>query len=231
MAALSDYLESGILNHLFRSEPFEKPSNISIALTSSISKDNDTGNTIPEIPENITIGSSQVATNYQRIDLGDPATQGNGKWYNIGLDNSTVFSVYSDDINHSGFFYPIYLSETSAKENDTEAVNNNTQATIYEFSEFPGITFYSPSSITVSGAFVDPGYENYSGNGFIKNQTQFVFNTATTDWGWVSGVAILDSSSHQDGNLLMYAELNNPRYIYSGDNIKFDINALEINLN
>ena len=70
----------------------------------------------------------------------------------------------------------------------------------------------------------------YEGNGFIKNSAQIVFDTAVTDWGWVSGVAILDSDVHQSGNLLLYAELNNPRYVYAGDSIKFDTNALEISI-
>lgn len=231
MAALSDYLESGILNHLFRINPFEKPANISIALTSSVSKDNDMGSTIPEIPSSVNNGSVDVSTNYSRVNLQNPSQNGNLQWSQVGDDTSTAFSVFSNDPEHSGFFYPIYLSESSAKANDTNAVNNNTQAVIYEFSEFPGTNFYSPATITVSGTQEDPGYENYTGNGFIKNASQIVFNPATTDWGWVSGVAILDSPDHQSGNLLMYAELNNPRYVYTGDTIKFDVNALEINLN
>jgi hypothetical protein len=228
MAALSDYLESGILNHLFRTNPFEKPSNISIALTSSVAKENDTGSTIPELPENVVIGVTTFNTNYSRVDLGSPSQDGNSKWNAVGHDTSTAFSVYTQDVEEDNFFYPLYLSETVATSQDT-----NTQAKSsleYTFSEHPGISFFGPLSVTTSGS-VDPGLDSYEGNGFIKNNQQIVFNTATTDWGWVSGVAILDSSDHQGGNLLMYAALNNPRYVYTGDNIKFDINALEINLN
>ena len=36
MAALSDYLESGVLNWLFRGVSFSAPSNISIALVSGV---------------------------------------------------------------------------------------------------------------------------------------------------------------------------------------------------
>jgi hypothetical protein len=77
----------------------------------------------------------------------------------------------------------------------------------------------------------NPGYTTYQGNGFIKNSTQIVFPTALTDWGWVSGIAIVDTSNYASGNLLMYAKLDNPRYVYTGDNIKFDSNSLEISLN
>ena len=49
MAALSDYLESGLLHHVFRGGSFAKPSNISIALTSGVPNDSQTGTTIEEV--------------------------------------------------------------------------------------------------------------------------------------------------------------------------------------
>jgi len=65
-------------------------------------------------------------------------------------------------------------------------------------------------------------------SGIIRNSGQIVFATALTDWGWVSGIAITDHSTVGSGNLLMHAELTNPRLIYTGDNVKFDIDTLEI---
>ena len=53
MASLSDYLESGLLHHIFRGESFSKPSKIAIALTSGVPQDSDTGFTIPELPSGI----------------------------------------------------------------------------------------------------------------------------------------------------------------------------------
>ena len=41
-----------------------------------------------------------------------------------------------------------------------------------------------------------------------------LFDTALQDWGWVSGIAIVDSGEYGTGNMLMYAQLNNPRIIY-----------------
>jgi hypothetical protein len=226
MTALSDYLESGILTHLFRSGSFSKPSNISIALTSDVAKDNDTGASIPELPTSVLLGSITTSTNYQRKSLGSPS---DSKWNATGHDDATAFAVFTEDVEASGYFYPLYLSELTATNNDTNALNNAKSALEYTFSEFPGVTFYGPQTVTVSGES-NPGYEMYEGNGFIKNSEQIVFDTATTDWGWVSGVAILDSDVHQSGNLLLYAELNNPRYVYAGDSIKFDTNALEISI-
>lgn len=226
MAALSDYLESGILNHLFRNTIFDKPTTIAIALTSGVPKDNDTGSTIPELPSGISLGSNFVTTNYQRLNLGNPLTTGTDIWASVGIDNTTAYTVFSSEVNHSGYFYPLYLSEATAQAED----QNNT-AQIYTFSKtHPGVAFYAPVSIDVSGSQVDPGYPLYEGNGFIKNNVQLLFNTALRDWGWVSGVAILDSAIYGSGNLLMYAQLENPRFVYTGDNIKFDSNSLEISL-
>lgn len=226
MAALSDYLESGILNHIFRNTTFAKPTTIAIALTSGVPKDNDTGSTILELPSGVALGSNFVTTNYQRLSLGNPATTGTSIWASVGVDNTTAYSVYSSEVGHSGYFYPLYLSEASA-----QAADQNSTAQIYTFSKtYPGVSFYAPVSIDVSGAQADPGYPLYEGNGFIKNSTQFLFNTALRDWGWVSGVAVLDSAVYGSGNLLMYAQLENPRFVYTGDNIKFDSNSLEISL-
>lgn len=226
MAALSDYLESQLLNYIFRNQSFDKPLNISIALTSGVPIDTDNGATIPELPSGVSRGQNFVNTNYRRINLGNPALVGNSVWNSVGTDEATIYTVFSQETNHDGYFYPLYLSEAAAKAADA----NNTAET-YVFSKtFPGTTFYSPVGISVSGGESNPGYRLYEGNGFIKNANQIIFNTALTDWGWVSGVAILDNNVIGSGNLLMYAELDNPRLVFTGDNIKFDSNSLEISL-
>lgn len=229
MAALSDYLESGILSHLFKNDAFTRPSTIAIALTSGVPLDSDTGSSILELPSGVVRGSSFVSTNYSRIDLGDPSTDGDNVWSNVGVDDTTVYEVFSEEIDHSGYFYPLYLSEDAATSADAGGL-----FVTYTFSNtFPGVTFYSTASTetpSVSGSQTSSGYTLYEGNGFIKNKDQIVFNTALTDWGWVSGVAIVDHSDHGSGNLLMYAQLENPRFVYAGDSIKFDTNSLEISL-
>lgn len=231
MAALSDYLESGLLNHIFRGQTFTKPTTIAIALTSGVPLDSDNGSTIPELPSGIAKGINFVTTNYQRINLGSPSSLGNTRWNEVGVDDTTVFSVFSEEVNHSGYFYPLYLNEQEAIDADTDTGAISPQAITYTFSNtFPNVVFYSPGSLDVSGSMSDPGYTLYEGNGFIKNASQIIFNTALTDWGWVSGVAILDSEEIGSGNMLMYSALNNPRIVYTGDSIKFDTNSLEISL-
>lgn len=62
--AASDYLESGVLNHVFRSSTFSKPATIAVALTTGLAVDADTGATMPEVAN---------AGAYARVDLGPPA--------------------------------------------------------------------------------------------------------------------------------------------------------------
>lgn len=163
MAALSDYLESGLLNHMFRGATFSKPTNIAIALTSGVPQDSDTGvnvhngGTLQELPSGTADGK---LTGYARLNLGDPSSLGNTYW-------------------------------------DHDA-----------------------DDITV-------------GSGVIKNASSFLFDTgegsaALVDWGWVSGIAIVDSGEWGTGNLLMWAALDNPRIIYTGDTVKFDASSLQI---
>lgn len=226
MAALSDYLESGILKQIFLSGVFVKPTNISIALTSGVPNGSQDGSNIPELPS----GTSEGSTGYARVSLGDP--NNNIYWNAVGKDDSSRFKIYQDktDPNISGYFYPLYITQSVAND-----ISQNGNSTARTFEDFPGITLYSPdtgSNAYQSGVSIDPGtsYTLYDGNGFIKNKTEIVFNTALTDWGYISGVAILDSYVYGSGNLLMFSQLSNPRQIFIGDNIKFDVNSLEISV-
>jgi hypothetical protein len=218
MAALSDYLESGLLSHIFRNTAFARPSTIAIALTSGVPLDSDSGETIPELPSGVFSGLNFVTTGYNRISLGPPASSGDNSWNQVGVDNTTAYSVSgSKHDNTKGYFYPLYLSSTST---------NNIGLS---FKEFPSVLFFAPVGFQ-SGVTVKSNYTDYVGNGFIRNKNQIIFDTAATDWGWVSGIAIVDSGVVGKGNLLMYAPLANPRYVYRGDNIRFDTNSLEISL-
>ena len=229
MAALSDYLESQLLNHIFRATTISKPSNVSVALTTSVSNDADTGATLPEVPAEFDNGGVNTTTGYSRLNLGDPATQGTTVWGDVGVDNTTPFVVDNgNEPSHSGNFYPLYLDQAAAVSADT---GNPPTAVEYTFSKYAGVSFYGPAEIVVSGAAENnTQFELYDGNGFIKNNNQLVFGTALSDWGWVSGIALIDSSVQGEGNVLMYSELSNPRYVYTGDNIKFDAKSLEISL-
>ena len=230
MAAFSDYLESQLLNHVFRATSFTKPTNISVVLTTGVAQENDTGATLPEVPSGYDNGGSWQTTGYARLSLGSPTNDGTTVWGDVGVDNTTAFVVDNgDEASHSGYFYPLYLDSAAALAADT----GNPKSTVpFTFSQFPGVQFYAPSELAVSGSATNStSYELYDGNGFIKNNNQLVFGTALSEWGWVSGIAFVDSSTIGNGNMLMYSELSNPRYVYTGDNIKFDAKSLEISIN
>ena len=152
MSAFSDYLESGLLHHVFLSTSFTKPTGLAIALTSGVPADSETGGTIPEVPS----GINGSGTGYTRIPFGPPATSGDTMWTFDPLDYA-------------------------------------------------------------------------AGSGVIKNTASVVWNTALVDWGWVSGIALLDMYEYGSGTLLMHSALDNPRIVYQGDTLKFDANALKVN--
>lgn len=152
MSDFSDYLESGLLHHVFRGETFPKPSNMALALTSGQPLDSHTGATIPEVPT----GINTSGTGYSRIDIGTPVTSGDSFW------------TYSTE-------------------------------------------------------------DHAVGSGVITNASVINFGTALIDWGAVSGIAIVDSSTYGDGNLLMQSVLDNPRTVYQGDSLRFDAGTLKIN--
>lgn len=230
MAAFSDYLEAQLLNHIFRADSFQKPSNVSVALTGSVANESDDGSTLPELPSGIDNGGIQASTGYARLSLGSPSADGPTVWGDVGTDNTTPYVVYNESATpaDSGHFYPVYLDNAAA----VAADNGNPQTAIeYTFDDHPGTTFYAPANNSVANAPENnTTYEVFDGNGFIKNNNQLIFGTALSDWGWVSGIAFVDSNMYGQGNVLMYAELTNPRYVYTGDNIKFDAKSLEISI-
>ena len=158
MANMSDYLESGLLNHVFRGHTFSKPAGMAIALTSGIpveygsAKNLITGSFLMELPKE----EGTTDTGYRRVDLGEPSSKGNTTW------------------------------KFSSNE---------------EFA---------------------------AGSGFVKNCNTIYFGTALTEWGWVSGIAICTSGVWGSGDLLMQSQLDNPRYVFKGDSLKFDAGQLRI---
>lgn len=239
MAAISDYLENKLLNHIFRGSSFEKPLTIAIALTTDVAKDNQDGSTIPEVPS---VDTNGFTTNYSRINLLDPAEEGDTEWSEVGVDNTTSYEVYLDsprnfsisddegvsfDVSQgSGYYYPLFLNSSRA---GLEPGGPQYYTVKFE-DDFPGVEFYTPRLTFASGVENSSSLLSYEGNGFIKNEKLITFNDAITDWGWVSGIAILDSEVIGEGNLLMYAPLRSPRDVKAGDSLKFDIKSLEISL-
>lgn len=158
MAHMSDYLESGLLHHVFRGDTFAKPTGMAIALTSGVPVESGdalnltTGGFLMELPSG---DPSLGDTGYRRVELGPPADSGNVTW-----------KFYEDDFN--------------------------------------------------------------AGSGVIKNCNPIYFGTALTEWGWVSGIALCEDREWGSGKLIMQSQLDNPRYVFKGDSLKFDAEKLRI---
>ena len=64
--------------------------------------------------------------------------------------------------------------------------------------------------------------------GVSANASQIDFATATSNWGFVGWVGILDNPV--DGNLLYFTALDNPKQVLSGDQFKIDAGKLNLTL-
>ena len=65
-------------------------------------------------------------------------------------------------------------------------------------------------------------------DGVAQNPAQVTYAVATTNWGDVGWVGIMDSK--EDGNLLYFTVLENPKNILTGDQLKFKPNEITLTL-
>ena len=65
-------------------------------------------------------------------------------------------------------------------------------------------------------------------SGVSSNASKIEWGTATSNWGNVGWVGILDSASA--GNLLYFTELDNPKNILSGDQFIINVDQLKLTL-
>lgn len=69
------------------------------------------------------------------------------------------------------------------------------------------------------------------GSGFISNNSTITFGpNVTTDWGWVSGVAICDATGDGAGNMLLWGQLQTAKLVSVGDTLSFASGSLVIRL-
>ena len=231
MSAISDYLEKKLLNFLFRSGTFDKPSNISVALLNSVPGDNDNGETMDEVPSIRTNDAgTEVSTQYARVSLGDPTENGDSSWSDVGLDPNSAYFLYTSEVQNSGYFYPLYL------DNNKAISAGNGSVTTYNFIEYPGVDFFKPDNVGAINSNVNPDpteiiYRLYDGNGFIQNQANITFSQAGKGgWGTIKAVALMDNSEYGSGEILMYAPLEVEKSIGEGDVVQFIPTQLEISL-
>ena len=87
-----------------------------------------------------------------------------------------------------------------------------------------GDTALSYARVTVTQN--DSTWSAATAGGATSNAGDITFNTATGDWGMVSGVFVVDASG--GGNLLLHGALTTPRDVKSGDVFKFNAGDLDI---
>lgn len=145
MAAFSDWMESGIIDHFLRGTTISKPTVIAIALCSGVPTDSNTGANIPEVAN---------AGGYAR--------------YNAGPPNDNAF---------------------------------------YRAGSVPQVS-----------------------NGATENTSGYTWPTCTSTWGWVSGIAILDSATIGAGNVLFHGALSVAKLVTTSDVFSISSGSLDITL-
>lgn len=134
---MSDYLGTQIINHIFRTSSFTKPTTLALALCTSAVAKTDTGATIPEVA-------------------------------------------------NSGSYARATLNPLDANWASLEESTYNLQA--------------------------------------------ISFNTASSNWGTITYVAILDNATYGSGNLLFFGALTLPVTVSSGNSFTFDATMLSVDL-
>jgi len=106
------------------------------------------------------------------------------------------------------------------------ALDSKTGATIPEIGNANG---YARKSLgaPANSTWDAPG----TGSPTTSNTDAVEFAAASgDDWGYVSGIAIVDSLTHGAGNVLFHGALTTPRIVTDGDTFKFNAGDIDITL-
>ncbi len=93
--------------------------------------------------------------------------------------------------------------------------------------ELPNANGYARANLGAPANSTWSEVTQVANSGFVENSNNITF-TATGDWGYVSGVAILDSGVYGAGNVLMYGGLATPRVVLNGDTVTLSAGNLDI---
>jgi hypothetical protein len=72
--------------------------------------------------------------------------------------------------------------------------------------------------------------EPIADNGSTRNNSVIAFPVASGSWGTVTSVAICDSATWGEGNVLFYTDLTTPRVVTSGTYVSFGVSQLTIQI-
>lgn len=103
----------------------------------------------------------------------------------------------------------------------TSHINDAVTGTLGGF-EIPNSNGYARQVVTQSqNNFTEPGAD-----GIVYNLVAIEFPAATTaDHGWISGIAVCDSATHNGGNCLIHASAQPPKYIGVGDIFRISVSG------
>lgn len=102
----------------------------------------------------------------------------------------------------------------------------DTGATINEIAHGNG---YARVVASGNNFWTDPVQENGSGTIYNRQIVQFNQNTVA-DWGWVSGIAVLDASGDALGNVIFAGSLATAKLITVGDTFSVPTGAFVVRL-
>ena len=85
---------------------------------------------------------------------------------------------------------------------------------------------YARVQVNINGG-ASPTWD-LAASGVVDNTHAIAFTTATGDWGTVTSVAIMDSTTEDAGNVLFYDNTLADQAVTTGDTVSFAIGALDI---
>ena len=103
-------------------------------------------------------------------------------------------------------------------------VDSNTGSSIPELANagnYSRVSLGSPS---------DGDWDYVTTAGATANTSTATFPTANANWGIVSGVAIVNNTTHGAGQVLFHGKLTTARTVLNGDTFKFNAGDIDITL-
>ena len=132
----------------------------------------------------------------------------------LDQENSVKLSSYS----LSGIYNHLFRTSSLSKPSTVAialCTNPPTRTSYNELANTGGYVRYTNASGDV--------FWSHQSAGSGQNISQVQFAQATADWGYVSGIVLIDSSTYGAGNILMYGVLSSPKNVKNGQN--FTLNA------
>lgn len=125
--------------------------------------------------------------------------------------------VYNHTLRTSSYSKPTTIALALCS---TPPSKSQTGATIPEIANANGYARYPNASGNPNWAEAVPG------SGY--NITEFLWADATGDWGWVSGIAFVDSATYGAGNQVLFGTLVTPKEVRSGDAFRIKVSGVQV---